>query len=122
MQGQIPSAVAPIGNAIGNTLGNAMGGAQMMGTQAISGAAGVAAMPKKGLAGLPPAAIFGSGLALGILGTLMSIMLFSGEKPQPATNASVADSSETIMLDKDSQMALTDEMLMESMKAKGETP
>jgi len=64
--------------------------------------------------GLSRLIVFASGLAVGVLGTMISIMLFSGDKPQQATVASnlpASVSSETVS-DGSSQAALTDEMLL----------
>ena len=69
--------------------------------------------------------VFLGGLMVGALGTLLSIMLFSGNEPQRANVAvNQAEFNATIEGSTDpSQMALTDEMLMESQnKGQGRQP
>ena len=72
--------------------------------------------------GLSRLIVFASGLALGVFGTMISIMLFSGNEPQRATvaNGQLSPASQTV-IQGSSQVALTDEMLLEKAR-QGGTP
>lgn len=68
--------------------------------------------------GKSPLMGFVGGLALGVLGTLLAIMMFSGEEPQRATvTASNIAGAEQVP-----HAALTDEMILESQKGQGKKP
>ena len=73
-------------------------------------------------AGLSRLIVFASGLALGVFGTMISIMLFSGNEPQRATvaNGQLSPASQTL-IEGSSQAALTDDMLLEKAR-QGGTP
>ena len=73
-------------------------------------------------AGLSRLIVFASGLVLGVFGTMISIMLFSGNEPQRATvaNGQLSPASQTV-IQGSSQAALTDEMLLEKAR-QGGTP
>ena len=72
--------------------------------------------------GLSRLIVFASGLILGVFGTMISIMLFSGNEPQRATvaNGQLSPASQTV-IQGSSQAALTDEMLLEKAR-QGGTP
>ena len=73
-------------------------------------------------AGLSRLIVFASGLALGAFGTMISIILFSGNEPQRATvaNGQLSPVSQTL-IEGSNQAALTDEMLFEKAR-QGGTP
>ena len=73
-------------------------------------------------AGLSRLIVFASGLALGAFGTMISIILFSGNEPQRATvaNGQLSPVSQTL-IEGSNQAALTDEMLLEKAR-QGGTP
>jgi len=70
-------------------------------------------MPANVASGLSRGVVFISGLAMGVLGSLVAIMLFSGNEPQQANvvHSLNPDSTSTQDFDGSSQSALTDEML-----------
>lgn len=71
------------------------------------------ALPAAENSGLSRFIVFAGGLALGVFGTLIGIMLFSPSEPQRASIA--ANPASASVLD-DSQRALTDKMLIENKK------
>jgi len=70
-------------------------------------------MPANAARGLSRSVVFAAGLAMGVLGSLVAIMLFSGNEPQQANvvHSLNPDSISTQAYDGSSQSALTDEML-----------
>lgn len=61
---------------------------------------------------------FVGGLALGVMGTLLAIMMFSGEEPQRAT----VTASGPAGAEQTPHAALTDKIILESQKGQGKKP
>ena len=111
----IPAPVPALNRALNPSMGPSMNP-----MAAVRNAIPQNALPAAVKTGLPRLVVFGAGLVLGVLGTLLSIMLFSPSEPQRAivaadgaVNAVSGIVSEGI---EGPQSALTDEMLLKSQK------